>query len=419
MTRTMTISEKILARASGARSVRAGEFVEAAADTLVLCDLAWSLAGPPIAELGARVREPDRVVVVFDHKAPAENTASAELHNRWRGFCAEHGIVHLHDIGDHGISHVISVERGYARPGTLQVNVDSHANTCGAVGCFATALGMDIVSDLLLGWNWYSVPESIRVRLEGELQPGVMVRDVAQLVMADLGEDLGLGRAIEFEGPFVERMPLGDRMTLCNWSRKVQAVAGVIAPTPEIVRYVAARTSEPFEPAFSDEEADWVETRSYDVGSMEPVVAAPPDPLDTRPLDAVAGTPIQQAFLGSCAGGSLDDIRAAAALLAGRRVHGDVRMIVSPGSQRIWREASEEGLLATLTEAGCLVTASTCGACIGGMGSLGAGEVCVSTSTENFAGRMGSPESSVYLGSPATVAASAIRGRLTDPRRLG
>jgi 3-isopropylmalate/(R)-2-methylmalate dehydratase large subunit len=277
---------------------------------------------------------------------------------------------------------------------------------------------MDIVCDLVLGWNWYSVPESIRVDLDGELQPGVMVRDVAQQVMSDIGADLGLGRAIEFAGPFVERMPLGDRMTLCNWSRKVEAVAGVIAPTPEIVRYVEARTSEPFEPVFSDENAAWAETRSYDVGAMEPVVAVPSDPLETRAIEAVAGATVHQAFVGSCAGGSLEDIRAAAEVLTGRQVHSDVRMIVSPGSQRIWRQAEQEGLLSILSDAGCVVTASTCGVCFGGMGSLAAGEVCIATSTENFQGRMGSPESSIYLGSPRTVAASAVRGEVTDPRGI-
>jgi 3-isopropylmalate dehydratase large subunit len=414
----MTIAEKILARAAGLDAVRPGEYIKAESDTIVMCDLAWLLAGPPIAELGARVRDPDKVIVAFDHKVPADNTASAEMHRNWREFCAEHGIEKLHDVGDHGISHVLSVERGYARPGTLQVSIDSHANTCGAVGCFAIALGMDIISDMVLGWNWYSVPESIKVELGGELRDGTVVRDVAQHVVTEVGDELGNGRVVEFVGAAVERMSITERMTLCNWSRKIQAVAGLVNPDRKTVDYVEARTEEPFEALVSDPDAEYAREFAFDVSGLEPLVAAPPDPTNTKPLAAVSGTPIQQAFIGSCAGGSLEDLRAAAAVLKGRRVHAGVRMIASPGSQAIWAEAQREGIVATLGDAGCVVTASTCGACIGGMGALGDGEVCVSTSTENFPGRMGAPGSLVYLASPLTVAASAIAGELIDSRDL-
>ena len=415
---TMTITEKILARAAGADAVRPGEYVKAAADTVVMCDLGWLLCGPPIAELGARVLDPDKVIVAFDHKVPADNTASAEMHRNWREFCAEHGIEKLHDVGDHGISHVLSVERGYARPGTLQVSVDSHANTCGAVGCLAIPLGLDIISDMVLGWNWYSVPESIQVHLDGEMRAGTMVRDVAQHFVATVGDEIGNGRAVEFVGPAVERMSIAERMTLCNWSRKIQAVAGLVNPDRKTVDYVAARTAEPFEALCSDPDAEYAARFAIDVSALEPLVAAPPDPTNTQTLAAVSGTPIQQAFIGSCAGGSLEDLRVAATVLDGRHVHPGVRMIASPGSQRIWEEADREGIVATLARAGCVVTASTCGACIGGMGALGDGEVCVSTSTENFPGRMGAAGSLVYLASPLTVAASAVAGELIDSREL-
>jgi 3-isopropylmalate/(R)-2-methylmalate dehydratase large subunit len=414
----MTIAEKILARAAGTESVRPGDYIKAEADTIVMCDLAWLLAGPPIAELGARVLNPDKVIVAFDHNVPADNTASAEMHRNWREFCAEHGIEKLHDVGDHGISHVLSVERGYARPGTLQVSIDSHANTCGAVGCFAIAIGMDIISDMVLGWNWYSVPESILVELDGELREGTMVRDVAQHVVDQVGDRLGNGRVVEFVGPAVERMSISERMTLCNWSRKIQAVAGLVNPDRKTVEYVADRTEEPFEALVSDPDAEYAARFTIDVAALEPLVAAPPDPTNTQSLASVSGTPIQQAFIGSCAGGSLEDLRVAASVLDGRRVHPGVRMIASPGSQRIWEEADREGIIATLARAGCVVTASTCGACIGGMGALGDGEVCVSTSTENFPGRMGAAGSLVYLASPLTVAASAVAGALTDSREL-
>lgn len=414
----MTISEKILAKAAGLPQVRPGQYVKARADSIVLCDLGWTLIGPPVAELGLSIVEPDRVAVVFDHTVPAETESAARLHRQWREFCAHHGIEKLYDVGEQGISHVLSIQHGIARPGTLQVSVDTHANTCGAVGCFAIAMGMDIVSDLVLGWNWYQVPETVRVDLTGNVRPGVMMRDVAQYVMSDIGAELGAGKAIEFAGSYVDQAVLSELMTLCNWSRKVQAVVGIVNPTESTVAGVRARTAEPFETMCSDPGAQYVEHRSYDVCAVEPLVAAPPDPLNTRPLAEVAGVAIQQAFLGSCAGSSLEDFRAATSVLRGRRVHAGVRMIASPGSQEVWRQAEAEGLLRQLVDAGVLVTGSTCGACYGGGGVLAPGEVCISTSTENFPGRMGSPDSAIYLASPLTVAASAVTGQITDARTM-
>jgi homoaconitase/3-isopropylmalate dehydratase large subunit len=414
----MTVSEKILARAAGRKSVRPGEYVMARADTAVICDLGWSLVGPPVAELGVPVVEPERVVVTFDHTVPTPTASAAGLHQKWRDFCTQHGISRIHDVDDPGISHVLSIQKGYARPGTLQVSVDTHANTCGAVGCFATAMGMDIVSDLVIGVNWYAVPESIRVHLSGRLQPGVMMRDVAQRVMSDIGTELGSGRVIELVGPFVDQATLPSLMTLCNWTRKVQAVAGIVNPTESTAAYVRERTDVPFEPLCSDPDAEYVAERHFDVSAMEPLVAAPPDPLNTRTLADVAGIRIHQAFLGSCAGGSIEDFRAAARILAGRSVHPAVRMVAAPGSQETWRQAEAEGLLDTLSAAGVVVTGSMCGACYGGAELLSAGQVCVSTSTENFAGRMGSEASSIYLASPLTVAASAVAGRIVGARDI-
>lgn len=410
----MTISEKILARAAGLPSVTPGQYIQARADSIIVCDLGWSLVGPPIEKLGAKVVEPDRVVVVFDHAVPALNQQSAELHRRWRMFCREQGIAHLHDIGNHGISHVISVEKGYARPGTLQVSVDTHANTCGAVGCFATALGMDVISDMVIGSNWYCVPLSVRVHLRGELPRGVLVRDVAQIIMSDIGEDVACGRVIELVGPFVEQLSIAGRMTLCNWTRKVQAVAGIVNPDDKTLAYVRSRSDEPFEPLCSDADASYVAERHYDVSTFEAVVAAPPDPLNTVTLSSLNGLHIDQAFIGSCAGGSLEDIRVAAQALQGQRVHPRVRMIVTPGSQETWAAAAAEGLLSILAEAGVTVTTSTCGSCFGGQGVLADNEVCVSTSTENFGGRMGSPKAQIYLASPLVVAQAAVAGHFVN-----
>jgi homoaconitase/3-isopropylmalate dehydratase large subunit len=415
----MTITEKILARAAGLSSVVPGQYIRAHADTVIICDLGWPSVGPLFESLGVPVFEPERMIVTFDHTAPAENEYNAQLHKTWREFCAKHGVTRIHDIGDQGISHVLSVQKGYARPGTLQINVDTHANTCGAVGCLAIAMGTDMISDLAIGWNWYSVPESILVHLEGELPAGVMVRDLAQRIMSDIGSELGTGRVIEFVGPFIESASLPQLMALCNWTRKVEAVSGIVNPSEETIAYVHERTEEPFEALFSDPDAEYVARFAYDVSSMIPLVAAPGDPLNTRALEDVLGTTIHQAFLGSCAGGSIEDFRAAASVLRGKHIHPGVRMIASPGSQETWRLAESEGLLRDLADAGVLVTGSTCGACYGGAGVLAGDEVCISTSTENFQGRMGHITSKVYLGSPLTVAASALAGRIADARAVG
>lgn len=418
MSEPRTITEKILARAAGRAAVTPGEYITAHADTVVICDLGWPSIGPLFESLDTPVVEPERLVVTFDHTAPAETEYAAELHRTWRDFCRRQGITRIHDIGDQGISHVLSVQKGYARPGTLLINVDTHANTCGAVGCLSMAMGTDIVSDLAVGWNWYSVPESVRVELVGEVRPGVTMRDVAQHVMGDIGQDLGSGRALEFVGSFVEDADISPLMTLCNWSRKTEAVAGIVNPSARTAAYVRSRTDVPFEVVRSDPGADYFARRSYDVGAVEPVVAAPGDPLDTRSVTEVAGTRIHQAFLGSCAGGSIEDFRAAAGVLRGRHVAPGVRMIASPGSQETWRIAEKEGLLRDLSAAGVLVTGSTCGACYGGAGVLAGDEVCISTSTENFQGRMGSMSASIFLGSALTVAASALTGEITDAREL-
>ncbi|MEJ1922193.1 3-isopropylmalate dehydratase large subunit [Microbacterium sp. KHB019] len=418
MTDSKTITEKILARAAGRAEVSAGDYITARADTVVICDLGWPSIGPLFESLDTPVVDPERLVITFDHTAPAETEYAAELHRTWREFCRRQGIARIHDIGDQGISHVLSVQKGYARPGTLLINVDTHANTCGAVGCLSMAMGTDIVSDLAAGWNWYSVPQSIRIELVGQMGPGVTMRDVAQHVMSDIGQDLGSGKALEFVGDFVDRASIPALMTLCNWSRKTEAVAGIVNPSARTVEYVRSRTDIPFEILRSDPGAQYVAHRTYDVGAVEPVVAAPGDPLDTRAVSEVAGTRIHQAFLGSCAGGSIEDFRAAASVLRGRHVAPGVRMIASPGSQETWRVAEEEGLLRDLSAAGVLVTGSTCGACYGGAGVLTGDEVCISTSTENFQGRMGSMSASIFLGSALTVAASALAGEITDARLL-
>ena len=415
----MTLAQKILARASGKKAVEPGEIVKAKADWVVMPDLSGGRLFKTVKKLNCRIREPEKVVVVFDHKVPAENAWSAALHQRWRQFCEEQGITHLHDIGNHGISHTLAVERGYARPGVLLLNHDTHANTCGAMGCFATAVGDDLLLDLLLGWGWYRIPHTIRVHLLGTMRPGVMPRDVAQHIAGDVGSSGARDMAMEFVGSAVDAMSIDGRMVVCNWSRKCEAVTGLMNPDDKTISFAQRAAGTNFEPLYSDPDAYYAKERYYNVDEVEPLVAAPPDPTNTRPISEVAGRQIDQAFVGSCAGGTLDDLRTAAVVLRGQKVHPRVRLIVTPATNDIFRAATREGLLGDLVEAGAVVTPSTCGTCYGGLnGILADGEVCIASSTENHPGRMGSYSAHIYLASPATVAASAVAGVITDPREL-
>jgi 3-isopropylmalate/(R)-2-methylmalate dehydratase large subunit len=413
----LTIAEKIFSEKAG-RRVRAGEVVTAEADLVCFVDLGLHMFRKGWDQLGLeRVKNPDRIAVVFDHKVPADTPHTAALHQQWRRWCAEQGITRLGDLGDQGISHQWVVDQGYARPGMLIINQDSHANTTGGIGCFATPIGFDIVMDLAVGYNWYTVPPTIRVRVDGEFPLGAMARDLIHRVNADLGTDGAIDQCIEFQGPAIDRLPLDERMTLCNLSRKVEAVAGICASDDVTAEFYEARGHGPIDQLHSDPDAVYAQDLFYDLAAIDLSVSPPPNPSLSAPLEDLAGTAIQQGFIGSCAGGRLEDLRAAAAVLRGRRITPGVRLIIGPASQDIYRRASAEGTLDVLTQAGALVVAGSCATCYGGLnGLLDAGEVCIANSTENHPGRMGSTEADIYLASAAIVAASALEGRIADPR---
>jgi homoaconitate hydratase family protein len=413
-----TLTEKIFARAAQ-RDVEVGEVVRIEADWCSLVDLGWYMVIPVFEELDVKPHFPDRITVHLDHKAPAENLQSAKLHSSWRTWCAENGVEHLHDVSrGGGISHQVLVEAGYAAPGRFLVHQDSHANTCGAMGCFAVALGVDLATDMVLGWNWHRVPPTIRIRLVGNRPSWLTALDIAHNICGDLGPIGALGAVIEFAGPVVDVMSIDDRLTICNRSRRIEAVSAVINPDQRTLEYVTPRAIGAFEVLTSDADCSYLQDLSYDVASMEPVVACPPtEDRDTKTVAEVAGRRVHQAFVGSCAGGRLDDIRTAAAIVKGRQVAPGVRFIVTPASHAIWVQAAAEGLWETLSGAGAIVTPSTCGLCYGGLnGILDDGELCIANSTENTVGRMGSREAEIFLGSTATVAASAVAGEIVDPR---
>jgi len=417
----VNIAEKILARASGKDEVRAGEIVEAKIDMAMAHDLTGPLTVKSFREIGVkRVWDNRRIVIVFDHLVPASSVRAAELQKIMRDFAGEQGIRSFYDAGRGGVCHQVMPERGHVRPGELIVGADSHTCTYGALGAFATGIGAtDMAAVFATGSLWFRVPGTIRVSVTGALPRYVTPKDLILSVTGVIRADGANYKALEFTGPTVGDISVDGRLTMCNMAVEMGAKTGIVPPDGKTLDYVKERTDEPFKPLKSDPDAEYEETVEIDVAKLEPQVACPPNVDNVKPVSEVGRVRIDQAFLGSCTNGRLEDLRVAAEILKGRRVESGVRLIVAPASQDIFLQAAREGLLETFVEAGALVCNPNCGPCLGGhMGLLAPGEVCVSSSNRNFVGRMGSPEAHVYLASPATVAASAVAGRLTDPRSM-
>lgn len=417
----MTITEKILARAAGLDHVKPGEIINAKVDMAMANDITAPLAIKMFKRIGLkRVWDRDRIVLVLDHQIPADSVKSAELHKIVREFVREQGIEHLYDIGDGGICHQVMVERGYVRPGDLIVGADSHTCTYGALGAFATGIGStEMAAVFATGEIWLRVPETIRINVTGRFQEFVTPKDLILYIIGNIGADGAIYKAIEFTGPTIREMSISGRLTLCNMVVEMGAKNGVIEPDEKTLEYVKSRTDKPFKVFRSDPDARYERTMEFNVDSLEPVVACPHSVDNVKPVRDVEGIEIDQAFLGSCTNGRLEDLELAARILKGRRVKKGVRMIVTPASTQVYLEALERGLIEIFIKAGACVSNPTCGACFGGhMGLLAPGETCISSSNRNFVGRMGSPEAMIYLASPATVAASAVEGKITDPRRF-
>lgn len=410
----MTAIEKILARNSGQRRVGPGDVVTVRVDTSVLFDNNFM---PTIWREILHVADPARVVVVFDHRAPAAHVLSATAQRTGRDFVARYGIERFHDVGrDQGISHVLVAENAYALPGTVLVCSDSHTCSAGVLNCAARGVGSpDMVYAVTKGETWFRVGETIRYDLEGRLRPGVFTKYVF-LHLADRHGDHATMN-IEFGGPGLAGLSMNARRTLATMGAELSVEFATFEPDEVMIDYVRARTDRPFEPVWPDADARYLDRRTIDLSLIEPLVALPDTVLNnSRPLREVAGTAVDQCFIGSCANGTLEDLEIAATVLRGRTVSRDTRLVVTPGSQDIYREAMRRGHLQILADAGAVVTNATCGACGGGhLGVLGPGETCITASTRNFKGRMGSPDARIFMGSTATVAASAIAGRIADP----
>lgn len=418
-----TIAEKILSAHSDRKDVSAGDIVEASVDLLMVHEVLGSRIMPILDEMGFRkVWDPERILVVNDHWAPASDINSAEIHRRNRRFVKEQGIKYFCDV-DCGISHQILPEMGLVAPGEIVIGSDSHSTTYGAFNAFSTGLAAtDSALILATGQCWFMVPESVKIDVTGKFPDLVMSKDLILKIISELGPDGANYQSMEFHGPTIDEMEPGERMTICNMSVEAGAKCSpmeVNGPVKAWMSESAPRKS--WIPVCADDDAEYVDTMSYNISEerLEPMVAIPDNPTNGKAVREVEGVPVNQAFIGSCTNGRITDLEIAAKILRGRRVRDGVRLIVTPASKRTYMMALEKGLIETFMKAGGIVTNSTCGACVGGhLGVLGAGEVCISSTNRNFTGRMGHQDARIYLASPATVAASAVTGVITDPRRV-
>ncbi len=415
-----TVAEKIFSKKSGQGSVKPGDVVFADVDVVMMHEGGANGVQRSLRELGVgKVAENIEIVIVLDHYVPASTVADAGRQKVAREFAKRMGIPAWYEVGRGGICHQVLPEKGHVRPGEFIVGTDAHMTTYGALDAYAVGVGFtDMAVILGTGKMWVVVPGSVKVILKGQLGAGVSSKDVVLLLLREFGLSRLNYRSLEIEGPAVSQFPVDGRMTICNMSSELGIKAVVMKPDRNSNDYVRERTRKPFQEVWADPDASYEEVREMDVGSIGPLVAKPSTPDNVVPVTDVVGTKIDQAFLGSCTNGRISDLRIAAKMLEGRKLHPDVRLIVTPASQEVFLQALDEGLIRQFVAVEALVTNSTCGACIGGhMGLLADGEVCISSSNRNFVGRMGSTKAQVYLASPETVVASAISGYIEDPRK--
>jgi 3-isopropylmalate/(R)-2-methylmalate dehydratase large subunit len=418
----MNITEKILAKASGKKEVHPGEIVDANVDMIMVHDLTGPLAVEAFKKMGVKkVWNNQKAVVILDHQVPAESVKAAELHKTMRQFAKDQNL-RFYDVGRGGICHQVMPEKGHVVPGTVIVGADSHTCTYGAFGAFATGIGStEAAAVMATGKIWLKVPEAIKVNVTGEFQKFVTPKDLILAIIGKLSVDGAIYKSEEFTGPTIKGMSIAGRMTLCNMAVEMGAKNGVIEPDETTRKFLEGRIKNmpDFDALKSDKDAVYERTVEFDVSKMEPQVACPSSVDNVKPISEVGDMPIEQAFIGSCTNGRIEDLCLAAQVMKGKHVKDGVRALVIPASQEVYRQALDEGLMQIFTDAGAIVCGSACGPCLGGhIGLLAAGEACVSTSNRNFIGRMGSTQASVFLASPATVAASAITGKVTDPRKV-
>ncbi len=408
-----TIIEKIIAHNIGAASVKPGEIVTAQVDRVMLDDIMIPFIVDKFQEMGfSRIWDPDKVVLIYDHLVPASQQDDTRHYKVGDAFARQYGLTHVHRSD--GICHQLMTEAGYVKPGHVVFGTDSHTTTYGCVGAFSTGIGYTEMAAILgTGTLWVKVPETIRVEISGTLPEGVMSKDVILRLIGDLGADGATYRCLEFGGSAVEQMSVSSRMTMANMAIEAGAKCAVFTPDEKTAEYCQITLDEFQKGLVPDEDAVYARTLTYQAEDFVPVMACPSQVDKIRPVSQLAGTPIDQVFLGSCTNGRLEDLEAAARVLKGRKVADYVKLIVTPASRLVYEQAAEKGILAVLAEAGAIITHPGCGLCCGRTGGiLSDGERVVATNNRNFLGRMGTSKVEIYLASPATAAACAVAGKI-------
>jgi len=415
----MTIAEKILANKSGSPKVTPGQIVDAYPDLVMSHTATWRSVSV-MERIGAtKLYDAERIAVVLDHIAPAKSEKNAADHAKSRAFVKKYGIRKFYDV-DAGIAHLVLMEAGHVAPGDLIVGTDSHCTIYGSLGALGSGIGYtEVTSVWITGKLWMKVPESYKIVLRGQFPNGVYSKDLMLHLIGSLGADGCTYKSVEFYGDTVQDLSISERMTMTNLAMEMGVKCAFVPSDAKTREYLAHRLkNRPYEEVQADPDAEYSKQLDVDVSKLQPMIACPHEVENTKPIGEVAGTHIDQVFLGSCANAKFEDLEIAAKILKGRRIHPDVRFIITPGSKQIMLEAMRTGVLATLVESGGTLTNPGCGACAGDGGILADGEVCLSTANRNFLGRMGSNKSAIYLCSPATLAASAIKGVISDPREF-
>jgi 3-isopropylmalate/(R)-2-methylmalate dehydratase large subunit len=416
-----SIAEKILAAHASQDTVVPGELINVRIDMALANDITAPIAIDLFEKSGVEsVFDPERIALVPDHFVPNKDIQSAMQVQTMRTFAKKHHIKHFFELGDMGVEHALLPEQGLVLPGEVVIGADSHTCTYGALGAFATGVGStDIAAAMITGEVWFKVPESIKLTYRGQLGKWVTGKDLILYTIGDIGVGGATYKVMEFTGDVISHLPVADRMTMANMAVEAGAKCGIISPDEATLDYIKPRAKRPFECYTSDPDARYVESKTYDVSGIEPQVAFPYLPENTRGISEVGTIPIQQAVIGSCTNGRIEDLRLAASVLNGHTVDKDIRLIVVPATPTVYRQAMAEGLLEIFLSAKAIVSPPTCGPCLGGfMGILGPGERAVATTNRNFVGRMGHTSSEVYLANPAVAAASAVLGRIGSPEEL-
>jgi len=417
-----TITQKILAAHCGRKAVEPGELITARVDLALGNDITAPIAIREFERLGADcVFDPDKIILVPDHYTPAKDMKAAQQVKEMRDFARRYGITHFYEIGRMGIEHALLPDEGLVLPGDAVIGADSHTCTYGALGAFSTGVGStDLAAAMALGECWFRVPETIKFVYYGGLNKWVGGKDLILYTIGKIGVDGALYCSMEFTGEVIDRLPMADRFTMCNMAIEAGGKNGIMQPDEITLEYVRPRARRTFEVYKSDADAKYKQVVEVDCSKVEPQVSFPHLPENARPLSQVGDVRIDQSVIGSCTNGRIEDLRIAAQILKGRKVHPEVRLIVIPATQDIYMRALREGLTEIFVEAGGAVSTPTCGPCLGGhMGCLAEGERAVATTNRNFVGRMGHPKSEVYLAGPAVAAASAVLGRIGGPDELG